>query len=146
MPDIIRRASAIWKGSLRGGKGSIGTESGALKNVAYSFATRFESEPGTNPEELIAAAHAACFSMAFAGVLVKKGYDPKSIETHAACILQPKEGGGFRIAKMRLQTRGQVPGIDDATFKEIAREAESGCPVSTLLRPGLEIELDAALG
>jgi osmotically inducible protein OsmC len=145
MTDINRKGSAVWKGDLRKGEGHISSESGVLRDVAYSFATRFENEPGTNPEELIAAAHAACYSMAFAGALAKKGYEPQSIETHATCTVAPKEGGGFRITTMRLKTRGQVPGIDDKTFKKIAREADEGCPVSNLLRPGLEIQLDAAL-
>jgi osmotically inducible protein OsmC len=145
MADINRKASAVWKGDLRKGQGRISSESGLFKDAPYSFATRFENEPGTNPEELIAAAHAACYSMAFAGALAKEGYDPQRIETHATCTVAPKEGGGFRITTMHLRTRGQVPGIDDDTFKKIAHEADEGCPVSNLLRPGLEIELDAAL-
>jgi osmotically inducible protein OsmC len=145
MADIIRKASAVWTGDLRHGQGRIATDSGVLDGVGYSFATRFENEPGTNPEELIAAAHAACYSMAFANTLKQKGYAPQSIETHASCTLKRLEEGGFKIAKMSLKARGKVPGLDDATFKEIAREADKGCPVSNLLHPGLEIELDAAL-
>jgi osmotically inducible protein OsmC len=145
MPEITRRGSAVWKGDLRNGQGRMSTETGALQDVAYSFATRFENKPGSNPEELLAAAHAACYSMALANTLAKHGYDPQSIETHAACTLVPKEGGGFRIARMRLQTRAKVPDIDKATFAKIAHEADEGCPVSNLLRPGLEIELDVTL-
>ncbi len=145
MAEINRKASAVWSGDLRGGKGRIYSTSKVLQDVAYSFSTRFENEPGTNPEELIAAAHAACYSMAFAGTLSSKGYKPQSIETEAICTMTPREGGGWKIAKMHLQVRGQVPGIDEATFEEIAHEADGGCPVSNLLRPGLEIELDAAL-
>jgi len=94
---------------------------------------------------LIAAAHAACYSMAFADTLSGKGYQPERIETHAICSLSPQEGGGFRITKMRLETRGQVPGIDEATLRQIAQEAEGGCPVSNALRGGVEIALKATL-
>ena len=141
-----RTAEVVWNGDLRSGSGRMATGSGALKELPYSFATRFENEPGTNPEELIAAAHAACFSMAFAATLGDKGYAPESIKTHATCTVSPQQGGGFRITKMRLVTRGQVPGIDQATFGRIAVEAEKGCPVSNALRGGPEIELEATLG
>ena len=145
MAEINRKASAVWRGNLKKGQGRISSESGILRDASYSFGTRFENEPGTNPEELIAAAHAACFSMAFAGALAEAGYEPESIETHATCTLRSRQGGGFEITSMQLQTRGQVPGIDDEAFKRIAHQAEEGCPVSRLLRPGLEIHLDAAL-
>ena len=94
---------------------------------------------------LVLAAHAACFSMAFAHTLDSKGFTPESVETHAICTLTPQEEGGFRITKMRLETRGRVPGLDQETFGQIAEEAEKGCPVSNALRGGLEIELDATL-
>jgi osmotically inducible protein OsmC len=145
MAEINRKASAVWRGKLKKGQGRISSESGVLRDASYSFGTRFESEPGTNPEELIAAAHAACFSMAFAGALAEGGYEPESIETHATCTLRRREGGGFEITRMRLVTRGNVPGIDDETFERLAHQADEGCPVSRLLRPGLEIQLDAAL-
>jgi osmotically inducible protein OsmC len=145
MADIKRTAEAVWKGNLRDGKGRIASSSGVLKNTPYSFATRFEDAPGTNPEELIAAAHAACYSMAFAHTLSSKGYQPERVETHAICSLSPQEEGGFRITKMRLETRGQVPGIDETTFRQVAQEAERGCPVSNALRGGVEIEVDATL-
>ena len=146
MADLLRRAEAEWNGDLRGGKGRISASSGIFKDVPYSFTTRFENEPGTNPEELLAAAHAACFSMAFANTLAKKGYNPESIHTQATCVMSPKEGGGFRIAKMRLVVDGRVPGLDQAAFQQIAEEAEKGCPVSTLLRPGLdEVMVEATL-
>jgi len=135
----------MWRGGLRGGKGVVSTESGALDKLAYSFSTRFENEPGTNPEELIAGAHAACYSMAFSATLEEKGYSPKSVETHATCVMSPKQGGGFEIIEMHLKVRGEVPGLDNETFVEIAHEADKGCPVSNLLRPGLTIKLDAAL-
>jgi len=145
MADIQRNAEAMWKGDLRSGNGRITSNSGVLKDTPYSFATRFKDAPGTNPEELIAAAHAACYSMAFADTLSGKGYQPERIETHAICSLSPQEEGGFRITKMRLETRGQVPGIDETTLRQVAQEAERACPVSNLLRSGLEIELDATL-
>jgi len=145
MADIQRSAEAVWTGNLREGKGHITSGSGILKGTPYSFSTRFEDEPGTNPEELIAAAHAACYNMAFANMLGKKGYKPERLETRAICSMSLQEPGGVRITKMRLETRGQVPGIDRATFKEIAQEAEKGCPVSNALRGNLEIELEATL-
>lgn len=145
MADIQRTASAIWSGDLRTGNGTISATSGVLSDTPYSFATRFEQKPGTNPEELIAAAHAACYNMAFSGVLAQKGHPPQRLETTATCYLTPQQPRGFKITKMHLETRGQVEGMDDATFKQIAEEAEKGCPVSNLLRNGLEIELDAAL-
>ncbi|HEY9847534.1 MAG TPA: OsmC family protein [Candidatus Caenarcaniphilales bacterium] len=145
MATIRRTASAIWKGDLPSGNGQINTASGVLQNTPYSFKTRFEQSPGTNPEELIAAAHAACYSMAFSHRLGEKGYQPQSIETRAVCSLEPQQAGGFKITKIRLETRGQVPGLDEATFKQIAQEAEKECPVSNVLRGGAEIELDAAL-
>jgi osmotically inducible protein OsmC len=144
MADIQRSAEATWEGELRGGAGRISSPSGVLADTAYSFATRFESAHGTNPEELIAAAHAACYSMAFAATLGRKGHKPQRIHTRAICTLAQQEGG-FKIAKMRLEARGAVEGLDDATFKQIAREAEASCPVSNALRGGVEIEVDAAL-
>ena len=144
MADIIREAGAIWKGDLRSGQGHVTTKSGVLRGQSYSFATRFEHEPGTNPEELIAAAHAACYSMAFAGMLKGMGHDPQSIDTQATCTMVLQEGGA-RIASMRLRVRGQVPGVDEATFKQLARKADKECPVSNLLRNGLEIEIEATL-
>lgn len=145
MAKFERRAEVVWKGSLRDGEGRITSESGALEGVGYSFSTRFEDEPGTNPEELIAAAHAACYSMAFANALAGKGYDPQSIETQATCTLASQEGGGFKIARMELRVRGRVPDMDQQLFERIAEEADGKCPVSNLLRGGLEIKLEATL-
>ncbi len=141
---IKRVGSAEWRGDLKRGQGGITTESGALKGEAYGFSTRFEQELGTNPEELIAAAHAACYSMAFALTLSNKGYAPESIATQATCSLE-KQGDGFAITKMKLEVAGRVPDIDAATFQEIAEAADQGCPVSNLLREGLTIELRANL-
>jgi lipoyl-dependent peroxiredoxin len=144
MADIERSASAVWNGEVRGGNGQISSTSGVLNDTSYSFATRFEQANGTNPEELIAAAHAACYSMAFAATLGRKGFKPQQIETRATCSLTPQTAG-FKISKMRLETRGQVEGIDEATFKQVAQEAEQSCPVSNALRGSVQIELDAAL-
>ena len=145
MAQFKRRAEATWEGDLRGGKGRISSESGVLEDVGYSFSTRFADEPGTNPEELIAAAHAACYSMAFANTLAGKGYNPQSIETQAICTLASQEGGGFAITKMLLKVRGRVPGIEQELFEQIAEEADGGCPVSNLLREGLKIEREVTL-
>ncbi len=145
MADIERTSNAVWNGDLRSGNGQISSTSGVLDNTDYSFATRFEQKPGTNPEELIAAAHAACFSMAFAGTLGRKGYQPQQIQTQATCVLTPQQPSGFKITKVRLESRVKVDGLDDATFQQVAREAEAGCPVSNALRGSLEIELNATL-
>jgi osmotically inducible protein OsmC len=141
---IRRRGNAVWTGDLRTGHGRVSSESGVIRDTPYSFATRFEDKPGTNPEELIAAAHAACYSMALANALANKDYHPEGIETHATCVLTP-QGGGFAITKMRLEVRAHVPGIDPQIFQQIAEQADGECPVSNLLRPGLEIEREATL-
>lgn len=145
MANIERTANAVWNGDLRSGNGQINSTSGVLDSIGYSFATRFENKPGTNPEELIAAAHAACFSMAFAATLGRKGYQPQQVQTSATCIMVPQQPSGFKISKMRLESQVQVEGLDDAEFQQIAREAEAGCPVSNALRGSLEIELNASL-
>ncbi len=144
MADIKRIGTAVWTGSLRKGHGNVSVGSGVIKGEAYSFATRFEQAPGTNPEELIGAAHAGCYSMALANVLTEKGYEVEGIETTATVHLGRKDGG-FAIQKSVLEVRGRVPNIDETTFKQLAEEAEGACPVSNLLRPGLEIELEAVL-
>lgn len=140
MPPIQRTATGAWRGDLRSGTGQIDSTSGVLQATPFTFATRFENAKGTNPEELIAAAHAACFSMAFSNHLAQAGHTPDEITTRATITL---DNGS--INKMHLETRGRVPGLDEAAFKEHAEEAEKKCPVSNLLRPGLEITLDAAL-
>jgi osmotically inducible protein OsmC len=144
MADIERSGTAVWSGSLPKGEGTLSVESAALRDEDYSFATRFEDKPGTNPEELIAAAHAGCYSMAIANVLSKQGYQVDGIETKATVHLA-KKGDGFAISKSALEVRGRVPDIDEETFKRLAEEADGACPVSNLLRPGLEIELEAML-
>jgi osmotically inducible protein OsmC len=145
MAEFVRKAGVIWNGDLRSGNGMISTESRVLYEQPYSYSTRFENSPGTNPEELIAAAHAACFSMAFASTLAKAGYTVKQIETNAECTIQSKNGGGFEISNMLLHARGQIPNIDNDTFQRLAKEAAQDCPVSRLLSPGVNIDLKADL-
>jgi osmotically inducible protein OsmC len=137
------KASAVWEGGLRTGKGSFKADSGAFAGP-YTFATRFESAKGTNPEELIAAAHAACLSMALSAALEQAGTPATRIATTAACTMD-KVPEGFRITKMRLELRGTVPGIDSAAFQTAAEGAKQGCPVSQALKGNVEIELDARL-
>ncbi|HEX5133191.1 MAG TPA: OsmC family peroxiredoxin [Candidatus Krumholzibacteria bacterium] len=140
MAAIQRTAKGEWHGDLRTGKGAIEATSGVLKDTPFTFATRFENAKGTNPEELIAAAHAACYSMAFANYLSQQGHVPETIATTATITL---EDG--KIHTMHLSTRGKVDGLDSGAFKRLAEEAEKKCPVSNLLRNGLKIELDADL-
>jgi osmotically inducible protein OsmC len=144
MTEINRKAGVIWHGDLRTGSGVISTESQALFDQPYSYKTRFEEQPGTNPEELLAAAHSACFSMALASVLKKKGFEPHEIETNATCTVESR-GEGFEISRMQLHVRGEVPGVDQAAFRQLVMETDRVCPVSNLLREGLEIQIDAEL-
>ena len=137
-----RSASAVWEGDLKQGKGSIKLGSGAWQGN-YSFGTRFESAPGTNPEELIGAAHAGCFSMALSSALGKAGFTPRRIDTTASVFLEPVEGG-FGITHIDLKTEAVVPGIDNGKFQEIADGAKKGCPVSKALA-GTQIRLEARL-
>ncbi len=140
MAGINRSATGEWSGDLRSGKGQIDAPSGVLKAAPFTFATRFENAKGTNPEELIAAAHAACYSMAFSNYLSQQGHVPDVINTQATITLD-----NGQITKMHLVTRGKVAGLDNETFMRLADEAEKKCPVSNLLRSGLEITLDATL-
>ena len=139
---MIRKATAVWHGTGRAGSGQLSSDSGVLDNTPYSFKTRFETEKGTNPEELIAAAHAGCFTMALAFGLQAAGFNPTELSTEAAVSLDP-DGPGFKIGKSALTLRGKVPNIDDAGFARIAEEAEKNCPVSKVLNAG--ITLDAKL-
>jgi len=136
-------ASAVWEGGLRAGRGHFSAGSGAFAGD-YSFPTRFEGAKGTNPEELIAAAHAACLSMALSGGLERAGTPATRISTTASCTIE-KVGDGFRITRMRLEVRGQVPGLDEAGFQAAARGAKDGCPVSQALQGNVQLELDARL-
>jgi osmotically inducible protein OsmC len=138
-----RSASAVWNGSLKEGKGTISSQSGALKSLQYSFAARFADGVGTNPEELIAAAHAGCFSMALSAELGKAGFTPDSIETTAVVTLD-LHGEKPTVTKSHLTTKAKIPGIDKAKFDEIAAGAKAGCPISRLLAAA-EISLDATL-
>jgi osmotically inducible protein OsmC len=138
----IRTAKAQWDGNLQQGRGSMSFGSGAWTGQ-YSFASRFEEGTGTNPEELIGAAHAGCFSMAFANALAKQGFEPKRVSTTANVHLT-KGDAGFSISTVELRTDAEVPGIDDAKFQQIAEEAKKGCPVSKALA-GTQIKLDAKL-
>ncbi|MDQ6931831.1 MAG: OsmC family protein [Candidatus Eremiobacteraeota bacterium] len=142
--SIHRRASGTWSGDVKGGSGTVSTQSGAIKNLPFSFGTRFGDVPGTNPEELIAAAHAGCYSMALSAVLSSKGITATGIETKTICTVEQVEGG-FKIAKMNLNVSGDISGMDNAKFQDLAREAERSCPVSNALRGSLEIELEAKL-
>ena len=139
---MIRRAKAVWRGTGRAGNGDLSTDSGVLAKTPYSFKTRFENERGTNPEELIAAAHAGCFTMALAFMLQAAGYTPTELSTEAAISLDP-DGPGFRISRSALTLRASVPNLDQATFARLAKDAEQNCPVSKVLKA--EITLDAAL-
>ena len=138
----IRTAQAEWNGGLRDGRGTMKLGSGAFDG-AYSFGTRFEEAPGTNPEELIGAAHAGCFSMAFSAGLGKAGFAPKRVHTTAKVYLE-KVGEGFEITKIELATEAEVPGIDAATFQAQAEAAKKGCPVSKALM-GPKVVLSAKL-
>lgn len=137
-----RRGSAAWQGGFKDGQGSITTESGALKAYPYGFASRFEGHAGTNPEELIGAAHAGCFNMQLAFMLAGAGHPPQSLRTEARVSIEP-EGAGFRIGAVALTLRAKVAGLDAAQFRKIADDAKAACPVSKLFNAS--ITLDAAL-
>ena len=144
---IQRRAHATWEGDLRSGSGRFDLESsGAIRGQEVTFASRFEDQAGgkTSPEELIAAAHATCLSMALAGGLAQQGHPPTRLETDAVCGLD-KTDAGFRIASMHLTVKGEVDGIDEEGFRAAAQEAKAGCPVSNALADSVEITLEASL-
>jgi osmotically inducible protein OsmC len=136
-------ASASWEGGLKTGRGRFRAGSGTFEGE-YSFPTRFEGARGTNPEELIAAAHAACLGMALSGVLEKNGNVPSRITVQAACTIE-KSGEGFKITRMSLDVRGKVPGLDQAAFAKAAEAAKKGCPVSGALQGNVQLEMDARL-
>ncbi|PYS93026.1 MAG: OsmC family peroxiredoxin [Acidobacteria bacterium] len=137
-----RKASAVWQGGLKDGKGTISTDSGVLDNTQYSFSTRFEDGVGTNPEELIAAAHAGCFSMALSGQLGSAGLTAESINTTATVTLE-KTDAGFTITKVHLDVTARIPGAEQSAFETAANNAKAGCPISRLLKA--EITMDARL-
>jgi osmotically inducible protein OsmC len=134
--------SAVWSGGIKDGKGAISTKSGALRDYPYGFASRFEGKPGTNPEELIGAAHAGCFTMALSLILGEAKLTAEHMETKADVTLE-KQSDGFAITAVHLILKAKVPGADDAKFQELANKAKAGCPVSKLLNA--KITLDAAL-
>ena len=143
MMSIKRKASAVWQGTLKEGKGTISTDSGVLKNIQYSFGTRFENGAGTNPEELIAAAHAACFSMALSGQLGSAGMTAQSINTTATLSME-KLDAGFTVTAIHLDLSANIPGADKAKFETAANNAKAGCPISRLLS-NAKITMDAKL-
>ncbi len=138
-----RKATAVWEGGLKGGKGSFKGESGAIGGQ-YNFSSRFESGSGSNPEELLAAAEAACFSMALSGALEKNGTPPTRVDTSAACTVEAVPGG-FGITKMKLTVQASVPKIDKVKFEQIANETKEGCPVSKALNGNVDITVEARL-
>jgi osmotically inducible protein OsmC len=137
-----RKASAVWRGDLKGGKGTISTESGVLKQTQYSFSTRFENGVGTNPEELIAAAHAGCFAMAFSAELGKAGFTPETIFATATVTLG-KTDAGWAVTESHLDLTAKIPGVDESKFSAIANAAKAGCPLSRLLKAN--VTMDAKL-
>lgn len=139
---IKRRGSAAWQGGIKDGKGTISTESGALSAYPYGFASRFEGQRGSNPEELIAAAHASCFTMALSLILGEAKLTAEQMDTSAEVTLEQKDGG-YAIIAVHLTLKAKIPGATQATFEELAAKAKAGCPVSKLLEA--EITLDAAL-
>jgi lipoyl-dependent peroxiredoxin len=141
---VERQASAVWNGTLKEGNGIMTAPSGVLKDARYTWGQRFAEDPGTNPEELIAAAHAGCFSMALSGKLTTAGFPPERIETTATVTLE-KTDAGMSVTKIHLSTRARVPNISQAVFDEQAEGARAGCPISRLLAPAATITMDATL-
>jgi osmotically inducible protein OsmC len=140
---IKRSGSALWRGGIKDGSGQVSTASGVLDDTPYGFSSRFEGEPGTNPEELIAAAHAGCFTMALSALLSRNDLRADELATNAEVTLEGDAASGFTITAVHLDLKGQVPGLDDARFRSLAHDAEKNCPVSKLLKA--EISLTATL-
>jgi len=138
-----RKASAVWRGNLKAGRGTLSTESTVLRDAPYSFGTRFENGPGTNPEELIGAAHAGCFSMALSAALTQAGFTADQIATTATVTLENHPQTSWTVTAVHLETRAAVPGVTAEKFAELAAGAKAGCPISRLLKA--EITLDAKL-
>lgn len=134
-----RKGSAVWQGGLKDGKGVVSTGSGTLKDVSYTFASRFEEGKGTNPEELVAAAHAGCYSMALSFILGMSGITPESISTTATVTIE-QIGDGFEVTASHLDVTAKVPGVDKAKFDEAAKAAETGCPISKLMKCKITME------
>lgn len=144
MADIARKASAHWEGDLRSGNGTVSTESGTLSGAQYSFKTRFESGVGTNPEELLASAHAGCFTMQLSALLANHGHTVEALDTEATCEMV-KDGPGFKVSAMRLVVRGKVTGSDQADFEEHVKQAADMCPMSRVMQGNVEITHEAIL-
>ncbi len=138
---INRGGSASWTGGLKDGKGTISTQSGALESYPYGFATRFEGVPGSNPEELIAAAHASCFTMALSLILGEAGLTAEKMDTNAVVTLEKLEDG-FAVTASKLTLKATIPGADDATFQELAAKAKANCPISKLLKADISLEAE----
>ena len=141
---ITKNAQAQWSGGIKSGKGNITSESGALKSQPYGFNTRFEGEPGTNPEELIAAAHAGCFTMALSKIIEEAGSTAETLETKAHVTIE-KKGEGFEITTIHLDLSGKVPNMDQAKFQDCATKAKDNCPVSKLFKGNAQVSLEARL-
>ncbi|MBZ9713673.1 OsmC family protein [Deinococcus multiflagellatus] len=144
MAEIARKASAHWEGDLRSGKGTVSTGSGVLDGAQYSFGTRFENGKGTNPEELLAAAHAGCFTMQLSALLANHGHTIEALDTQATCEMV-KEAGGFKVSTMRLTVRGKITGSDQADFEAHVRDAAEKCPLSRVMAGNVEIVHEAIL-
>ena len=136
---IIRSGSVVWQGGMKDGKGAISTESGALKDYPYGFASRFEGQKGSNPEELIGAAHSACFTMALSKILGEANLTAEQMNTTAAVTLEKLEDG-FAITTIHLTLKAKIPGADQATFEQLAAKAKAGCPVSKLFKANITLE------
>ncbi len=144
MANIERKANARWSGDLRSGKGTLSTGSGVLQEQPYSFHTRFENTPGTNPEELLAAAHSGCFTMQLSALLAHAGHPARLLATDATCVMEP-DGAGFKITKMILKVRGAVDGLDQAGFEAQVNKAAESCPLSQVMKGNVQIEHEAVL-
>jgi lipoyl-dependent peroxiredoxin len=142
---ITRTATARYEGTGKTGKGWISTQSGVLQDQRYGFNTRFENEPGTNPEELIAAAHAGCFTMALSFALANAGVEDGTLETEARVKLD-QDGAGFKVSRSDLRLRASVPGVEEARLRELAQEAKENCPISKLLNAEMNLEVEVAAG
>ena len=138
---INRSGSAVWSGGLKDGKGAISTQSGALDAYPYGFATRFEGVPGSNPEELIAAAHASCFTMALSLILGEAGFTASKMETNAVVTLEKQEDG-FAVTASHLTLKASIPDVDESTFQDLAAKAKANCPISKLLKADISLEVE----
>ena len=144
MADIARKASAHWEGDLKSGKGTVSTESGVLSGAQYSFGTRFENGQGTNPEELLASAHAGCFTMQLSALIAGHGHEIQALDTQATCEMV-KDGAGFKVSRMHLVVRGTITGSDQADFEAHVKDAAEKCPLSRIMQGNVDITHEAIL-